>query len=265
MLPPRPAVLRRRFCLMVFCLADEGAYGDAVLRGVAGVGTGRVSAALVVLRCTPTHQCHTRERVSSTPRLFNSIISVSGILGRPLKPGDDTGAMTTDTPSRSRGSICPRLAIEFPYPPNQRAQGMPGARCTRGLVCNSVERRRTRAYRAAEASDIPCAMALRLISCSPRSGRARCHRRRADLASANLTPASGRQDHTTSPYASAPFVKGTSASTASHPALVTIAKRPSYRDGTNRYIADLGLSSSKIRKIRNAVGAAQRDRISMTL
>ena len=38
--------------------------------------------------------------------------------------------------------------------------------------------RRTRAYRAAEASDIPCAMALRLISCSPRSGRARCHRRR---------------------------------------------------------------------------------------
>jgi len=52
------------------------------------------------------------------------------------------------------------------------------------------------------------------------------------IASANLTPASGRQDHTTSPYASAPFVKGASASTASHPALVTIAKRPSYRDGT---------------------------------
>src|SRR5713226_4606987 len=43
-----------------------------------------------------------------------------------------------------------------------------------------------------------------------------CHRRlrtnvtsapgRADTTSANLTPASGRQDHTTSPYASAPFV-----------------------------------------------------------
>src|SRR3989442_6452246 len=48
----------------------------------------------------------------------------------------------------------------------------------------------------------------------------------------NLAPASRRQDHTTSPYASAPFVKGASASTASHPALVTIAKRPSYRDGT---------------------------------
>src|SRR5204862_6511652 len=48
----------------------------------------------------------------------------------------------------------------------------------------------------------------------------------------NLAPASRRQDHTTSPYASAPFVKSASASTASHPALVTIAKRPSYRDQT---------------------------------
>jgi len=55
---------------------------------------------------------------------------------------------------------------------------MPGARCTRGLVCHRRKKIRTRAYRAAEASDIPCAMALRLISCSPRSGRARCHRRR---------------------------------------------------------------------------------------
>src|SRR5947208_16584649 len=32
----------------------------------------------------------------------------------------------------------------------QRAQGMPGARCTRGLVCRICAFRRTRAYRAAE-------------------------------------------------------------------------------------------------------------------
>jgi hypothetical protein len=48
---------------------------------------------------------------------------------------------------------------------------------------------------------------------------------------ANLTPASGRQDHTTSPSALAPFVKGASASTASRPTSVTIAKRPSYGTG----------------------------------
>jgi hypothetical protein len=47
-----------------------------------------------------------------------------------------------------------------------------------------------------------------------------------------LMPASGHQDHTTSPSASAPFVKGALASTASRPAFVTIAKRPSEWDGT---------------------------------
>jgi hypothetical protein len=41
-----------------------------------------------------------------------------------------------------------------------------------------------------------------------------CHRR-LRVESANLTPASGRQDHTTSPSAPAPFVKGAFASTAS--------------------------------------------------
>jgi len=49
--------------------------------------------------------------------------------------------------------------------------------------------------------------------------------------SANLTPASGCQDHTTSPSASVPSM-APSASTASHPAPVTIAIRPS--SGTRR-------------------------------
>src|ERR1700687_1885418 len=97
-------------------------------------------------------------------------------------------------------------------------------------------------------------MVLRLISCSPVTGLF-CHRRlrtdvvpkpgRADITSANLTPASGRQDHTTSPYAAASLVsslgdrsqvfqlalqsrraQNAAASTASHPASVTIAIRP---------------------------------------
>jgi hypothetical protein len=45
-------------------------------------------------------------------------------------------------------------------------------------------------------------------------------------------PASGHQDHTTSPSASALFVRSASASTASRPAFVTIASRPSVWDGT---------------------------------
>jgi hypothetical protein len=49
-------------------------------------------------------------------------------------------------PPRSRDTICPSFANKLrpeskraqPDPQNKRAQGRPGARCTRGLVCNDV-------------------------------------------------------------------------------------------------------------------------------
>ena len=109
-------------------------------------------------------------------------------------------------------------------------------------------------------SGFPCAMALRLISCSPRrpgfvdtvAVRKLAHRRPgwADAPPQDLTPAKGRQDHTTSPYATCvirlragcrsretrpattSFAPDTVASTASQPTFVTIAKPPSLgRDG----------------------------------
>ena len=46
----------------------------------------------------------------------------------------------------------PSFASSLSSPSKQRAQGMPGARCTRGLVCRNCALRRTRAYRAAEAT-----------------------------------------------------------------------------------------------------------------
>jgi hypothetical protein len=62
--------------------------------------------------------------------------------------------------------------------PQKREQGMPDARCTRGPVCKRQNENRTRAYRfSGEQSDIPCAMALRLISRSPRSIGLSCLRR----------------------------------------------------------------------------------------
>ena len=128
-----------------------------------------------------TQPSYPRRRVSSTPRPIDLIAGVSGILDHPpqcaIAHKADDDSRGDDTTSRSRGAICPRLTIEFPQPPNR------GRRECRVRAAPAVSRaigrwRRTRAYRAAEASDIPCAMALRLISCSPRSGRARCHRRR---------------------------------------------------------------------------------------
>ena len=37
--------------------------------------------------------------------------------------------------------------LDFGVPRKQRVQGMPGARCTRGLVCKLCIKKRTRAYR----------------------------------------------------------------------------------------------------------------------
>ena len=78
---------------------------------------------------------------SSTPRPIGSIIDVSGILDHP-----PSRVMTTeyaDTISRlEKPEACMSSA-----PRNQRAQGRPGARCTRGLACNCAQRTRTRAYR----------------------------------------------------------------------------------------------------------------------
>jgi hypothetical protein len=102
-----------------------------------------------------------------------------------------------------------------------------------------------------------------------------CHRRlrtsvvsapgRADTTSANLTPASGRQDHTTSPYATTSLVsvpdiahrsyrpalrfrcaQNVAASTASHPASVTIAIRPSVGWDGERSRDDLGWVETRI-------------------
>jgi hypothetical protein len=65
--------------------------------------------------------------------------------------------------------------------------------------------------------------------------------------SANLTPASGCQDHTTSPSASAaPRQRTAFASIASRPAFVTTAKRPLSGTGRIGYRSDLGLLKIRI-------------------
>jgi hypothetical protein len=80
---------------------------------------------------------------------------------------------------------------------------------------------------------------------------------RADATPQDLTPASGRQDHTILPYAATSLVRplgdrsqisrstlrphraqDAAASTAPHPAFVTIAKRPSVWDGMARICRD---------------------------
>jgi hypothetical protein len=92
-------------------------------------------------------------------------------------------------------------------PHDQRARGMPGARSARSLVCVDSKCTRGSHHGHAGSSGIPRAMVLTVsFVLSPVIGLS-CHRRQRKFISANLTPASRRQDHTTSPSAPARFVK----------------------------------------------------------
>jgi hypothetical protein len=153
------------------------------------------------------------------------------------------GTTTWDTASRSRDANRPSFAGNIP-PSLQRAQGMPGAWCARRRVCDGRKQKAHALvrshrkhpafpaqwfyglFRALPGDRAFLSPSLRESGVSDPKGRHRLPR--------NLTPASRRQDHTTSPSAFAPFVKGASTSTASRLTLVTIAKRPSGRwDGAN--------------------------------
>src|SRR6266404_3320838 len=81
---------------------------------------------------------------------------------------------------------------------------MPGAQCARGLACKIKQAYELVTTVTPERPGIPRAMVLRLTSRSPR--RSGLLSPSSALLIADLTPASGRQNHTTSPSASAPFV-----------------------------------------------------------
>jgi len=103
---------------------------------------------------------------------------------------------------------------------------MPGARCTRSLACNEES---TRASHRRFTGNHPHSRTRWFLTVSfelsPVTGLF-CHVI-GEITSANLAPASGRQDHTTSPSALAALVFAP-LSRPSHPAptSVTIAKTP---------------------------------------
>src|SRR5712672_1039034 len=108
---------------------------------------------------------------------------------------------------------------------------MPGARCTGRLACK-IARKRTRAYRFSGGNPaFPAQWFYGVLRALP--GDQACLTPSSALLIADLTPASGRQNHTTWPYASALFVNCAAASTASRPALMTLRNAPLW-DGTAR-------------------------------
>jgi hypothetical protein len=136
------------------------------------------------------------------------------------------------------GDSCP--------PEIKRAQGMPGARCARSL-----------AWKIKNHTSIVTTVTPEITRHSPRNGfngflrallgdRACLPPSSAEINSANLMPASGHQDHTTSPSAHALFVRSTSASTASRTNVRDDRETPLSGTGRTAYVADLRAMRSGI-------------------
>ena len=92
--------------------------------------------------------------------------------GVPCAGGDDGECVVLALPFQTYLCLlAARFArgLHFVVPQSKREQGMPGARCTRGLVCKVAQRNaHTSIQVQRRQSGIPCAMALRLMPCSPR-------------------------------------------------------------------------------------------------
>ena len=111
---------------------------------------------------------------------------------------------------RDLAARCARVLLLTSCPlRNQRAWGMPGAQCARSLAWCVKNTRVSHHGRTGKHPAFPHAMVLTAYFALP-GDRLSCHRRlriwrvkarSGRHASANLTPASRRQDHTTSPSA----------------------------------------------------------------
>jgi hypothetical protein len=125
-------------------------------------------------------------------------------------PGTSPGTTSLARVPTLRDSAFPRRdapeSCMKPSPSKQRAQGMPGDRCARSLACKIKYAYERSHHGHTGNTRHSLRNGLRLISCSPRrSGflvTVAC-----GIASANLTPASRRQDHTTSPSAAGALVR----------------------------------------------------------
>src|ERR1700682_72996 len=130
---------------------------------------------------------------------------------------------------------------------------MPGAQCTRSLVCDKNKHTSVVTTGPPEITrHSRTQWFYGLLRALP--GDQACLTPSSAVLIADLTPASGRQNHTTSPYASAPFVKGTAASTASRPALMTLRNAPLKGRDRIAIVLILPRRQTKILKIRNLWG-----------
>src|SRR4051794_2434797 len=133
----------------------------------------------------------------------------------------------TDMSQPSRGADRPRFAKTCPLR-DQRAQGRPDARCTRGLVCISHNKMRTRAYRSSgEHPAFPAQWLYGLCRGRPGEASSIATIARERFPCCELDASFRAPDHTILPSASATLVFVTETATASHRNVRDDGRRPS--------------------------------------
>ena len=143
--------------------------------------------------------------------------------------------------------FCPRFASRSPLI-EMRAQGRPGARRTRGLVCNGNRKCAHEHTGSAEASRPSLRNGFTAyFVLFPENGSFASVAREMLSLPADLTPAPRRQDQTTSPYASATLVSRGIGVHRIPPRIRDDRERPSScgDDGTE-YALDLGEKGSEM-------------------
>ena len=168
----------------------------------------RVSRRFGSIICAPGYRKHCRGTQTVMPRhpvrrdlSFPSLPSLEYWIVRPSAQLRTRRTMTPNMHPRSRGAGRARGLTEALA--QRRAQGRPGARCTRGLVCNVHREVRTRAYRSSgEHPAFPAQWLYGLCRDLPGEPSS-VATVTSQIRSAKLGASFGRQNHTISPYACA--------------------------------------------------------------
>src|SRR5947208_11609919 len=130
--------------------------------------------------------------------------------------------------SRSRDMSLPEVCLVTSRPIEQRAQGRPGACCTRGLACDLRKQNCTRAYRAAGTlrPSLRNGFTAYFVLFPENGFLASVAPEKLSLL-LDLTPAPRRPNHTTSPYVRAAHVSRSSRVHRISPRVRDDGQRPS--------------------------------------
>jgi hypothetical protein len=126
--------------------------------------------------------------------------------------------------------VAPEVCQSISLPSKKEGAGKAGCALHPRSRVQNCTKKRTRAYRSSGGIRLSLRSGLQLIACSPRRPGSFATVA-GGIASTDLTPASGCQDHTILPSASSAFVTGAIRVHRSPPRVDDVAQRPSFGSG----------------------------------